>query len=111
MKFKIANKLVRHKYRGPIFVALLWPMIISTGALLLGEKIPFEPVFYVFCVSSVAAFLNFRGANALRKYAAQHCLEITPEGIISHEPDTTETMPWNNVKQITVKGSGRKSSH
>ena len=108
MKFHIANKLVKYKYRGPIFITLLWPTIITLGALMLGEKIPFEPIFYVFCFSGFAAFLNIRGGNALRKYAEQHCLEITPAGMISHEPDTTTTMVWNNVKLIKVKRSARK---
>ncbi len=108
MKFKIADKFVKHKYRGPVFIALCWPTLISLGAVLLGENIPLEPIFYVFCFSCFAALLNFRGGNALRKYATLHWLEITSEGIISHEPDTTETMQWCNVKQITVKGSAHK---
>lgn len=108
MKFKIADKFVKHKYRGPIFIALLWPVLISAGSILLGGTIPLEPVFYVFCFSCVAALLNFRGGHAFRRYAMQHSLDITPEGMHSHEPDTTEIMPWGNVKQVTVKGSAQK---
>ncbi|WP_418114846.1 hypothetical protein ACRZ5S_14980 [Vibrio scophthalmi] len=108
MKFKIADKFVKHKYRGPIFIALLWPVLISAGSILLGGTIPLEPVFYAFCFSCFAALLNFRGGHAFRKYAAQHSVEITPEGMISHEPDTTETMPWGNVKSVIVKGSSQR---
>ncbi|OCH22533.1 hypothetical protein [Aliivibrio sp. 1S128] len=105
MKFKIANKLTKHKYLSPAIVLLTWPILISIGSFLLGDLIDLKHLSYVVLFSAMPAFINYRGRAAFLKYASTHFIEVTENGLISYEPDTEEIMKWDNIKLIKVKQS------
>ncbi|MES9912724.1 MAG: hypothetical protein ABW126_10060 [Candidatus Sedimenticola sp. 4PFRAG1] len=105
MEFRISEKLLAKKRRGPILVAAY----VSALALLLSlpvesDEFSWSSFVFVFGVTAIiASGSNYLGYRNFYKYSLHHKINVTEAGLLSHEGDTESLLKWEKVNDIIVK--------
>ncbi|MCE0496218.1 hypothetical protein [Vibrio salinus] len=103
--YKIKQSVINKRKRSPYFTALyVTGFAIVCYLLTQGEEfdwIGFSFVFGLTGILSVGA--NLVGSKRFIKYALNHAIIVTNEGLKIKNPDTYSILPWENVTQVKQK--------
>jgi len=105
MEFRISNILIAKKKRG-LYVGALFVAIVAFLVVLSSNEDEFSwgsfvLVFGITAVFSVGA--NYASYRSFYKYAQNHKINVSADGLLSYEGDTESLLKWDKVNDIVVK--------
>lgn len=109
MRFTINEKYINRRKKDPyivIFFCISLPMIMSMP-LICDNDINLKQLIFIHgTVFLAGVFLGLSNLKQFLKYARNHYIEITDDGIKDAQFDLYTVIPWNLIVDIKVKKRG-----